>query len=165
MPVSQPSESASGSRSLSPTRVSLPDGCWAPPRWVDSGQRCSPSGFAARTVTSITTVPAETTFLCPVVFLHGVLGVSTLSLAVLAASGVDTRSVVLLGVSTRRPSALAAHATGLTPSLTFSRSPGVDKRSEEYSAGPRCDRFTRVRSRGTIEASAGEPTHPKEDSP
>ncbi len=37
-----------------------------------------------------TTVPAETSFPLPVVLLHGVLGVSTLALAVLAASGVGT---------------------------------------------------------------------------
>jgi len=37
-----------------------------------------------------TTVPAETSFPVPVALLHGVLGVSTLALAVLAASGVGT---------------------------------------------------------------------------
>jgi len=37
-----------------------------------------------------TTVPAETSFPVPVVLLHGVLGISTLALAVLAASGVGT---------------------------------------------------------------------------
>lgn len=37
-----------------------------------------------------TTVPAETSFPVPVVLLHGALGVATLALAVLAASGVGT---------------------------------------------------------------------------
>ncbi|MBA3433527.1 MAG: hypothetical protein H0U08_05500 [Actinobacteria bacterium] len=37
-----------------------------------------------------TTVPAETSFPVPVVLLHGLLGISTLALAVLAASGVGT---------------------------------------------------------------------------
>ncbi len=37
-----------------------------------------------------TTVPAETSFPVPIVLLHGGLGLSTLALAVLAASGVGT---------------------------------------------------------------------------